>query len=366
MDLSEHSTLRPPNKDCLPFSFTATTTGYYRLWLVNMVLTVLTLGIYSAWAKVRTQKYLLGHTHFAGGRFDYHGKPWAILKGRLIMLAALLAWGLSESMPLLHGLIALLAVIAAPWLTVQAMRFRLANTSWNQMHFRFDGKPARAYLTYAKSWLLLLFTLGLAWPWATLVKRRFLLQHSALGQARLAQQNCAGRLYLAALGGIFGALLYGIVLLLLGWLLQQGVTSSGLADSIRQQWGNHGLQTLFSLLSSAVGMAWLLASAGFWRALMTRALLNHTALMLNGQSQRIEWWISSRILLGLHFSNALALLLSLGLAWPWVRVRTLRAQFSQLALFSQQDLAQLQTSLHELDDARGDELADLLELDLGW
>ena len=30
---------------------------YFRIWIVNLALTILTLGIYSAWAKVRKQRY---------------------------------------------------------------------------------------------------------------------------------------------------------------------------------------------------------------------------------------------------------------------------------------------------------------------
>lgn len=37
----------------IPFRFTGTGSEYFRIWIVNWLLTLLTLGIYSAWAKVR-------------------------------------------------------------------------------------------------------------------------------------------------------------------------------------------------------------------------------------------------------------------------------------------------------------------------
>ncbi|MEM9624119.1 MAG: DUF898 family protein, partial [Pseudomonadota bacterium] len=37
-------------------SFTGDGTEYFRIWIVNLTLTLLTLGIYSAWAKVRTNR----------------------------------------------------------------------------------------------------------------------------------------------------------------------------------------------------------------------------------------------------------------------------------------------------------------------
>ena len=36
--------------------------NYFAIWLVNIFLSVITLGIYSAWAKVRTYRYFYGNT----------------------------------------------------------------------------------------------------------------------------------------------------------------------------------------------------------------------------------------------------------------------------------------------------------------
>src|SRR5881628_3802979 len=74
-----------------PVQFTATTGEYFRIWIVNMALTIVTLGIYSAWAKVRKRRYLYGHTRIAGEGFEYRAKALPILKGRLIALGVLAA-----------------------------------------------------------------------------------------------------------------------------------------------------------------------------------------------------------------------------------------------------------------------------------
>jgi uncharacterized membrane protein YjgN (DUF898 family) len=42
----------------MPFEFRGTGGEYFRIWIVNLLLTILTLGIYSAWAKVRQLRYL--------------------------------------------------------------------------------------------------------------------------------------------------------------------------------------------------------------------------------------------------------------------------------------------------------------------
>ena len=51
------------------FSFTGTGKEYFKIWIVNILLSIVTLGIYSAWAKVRTEKYLHGNTFLNGSSF---------------------------------------------------------------------------------------------------------------------------------------------------------------------------------------------------------------------------------------------------------------------------------------------------------
>ena len=74
----------------IPFKFHGDGGEFFRIWIVNIVLTILTLGIYSAWAKVRTKRYFYGNTELAGDRFDYLGDPLAILRGRIIAIVLLL------------------------------------------------------------------------------------------------------------------------------------------------------------------------------------------------------------------------------------------------------------------------------------
>jgi uncharacterized membrane protein YjgN (DUF898 family) len=72
-------------------SFHGSGREYFRIWIVNLLLSIVTLGIYSAWAKVRRLNYFYRNTRLAGASFDYHASPIAILKGRIA--AALLFGG---------------------------------------------------------------------------------------------------------------------------------------------------------------------------------------------------------------------------------------------------------------------------------
>ncbi|MEX1058239.1 MAG: DUF898 family protein, partial [Natronospirillum sp.] len=54
-------TSRPSLKP-IPVAFNGRGGEYFGIWIVNIALTVLTLGIYSAWAKVRNKRYFYGNT----------------------------------------------------------------------------------------------------------------------------------------------------------------------------------------------------------------------------------------------------------------------------------------------------------------
>jgi len=72
-------------ENCYHLEFSGKTQEYFRIWIGNLFLTVITGGIYAAWAKVRTRRYLNASTCLAGHCFDYVASPTAILKGNLLL-----------------------------------------------------------------------------------------------------------------------------------------------------------------------------------------------------------------------------------------------------------------------------------------
>ncbi|HJU25199.1 MAG TPA: DUF898 family protein, partial [Rhodanobacteraceae bacterium] len=62
-----------------PFQFRGNAGEYFRIWIVNFALGIITLGIYSAWASVRTRRYFYANTWLAGSPFEYSAKPLPIL-----------------------------------------------------------------------------------------------------------------------------------------------------------------------------------------------------------------------------------------------------------------------------------------------
>ena len=112
---------------------------YFAIWLVNALLTIVTLGIYSAWATVRRRRYFYGNTELDGDRFDYHAQPLQILKGRLLVIGGLIVFYILLAVTPLLGLLALLVLLALlPWIVIRSWRYNAIMSSYRGVRFNLS------------------------------------------------------------------------------------------------------------------------------------------------------------------------------------------------------------------------------------
>ncbi|MEC8436173.1 MAG: YjgN family protein, partial [SAR324 cluster bacterium] len=180
----------------LPFEFTGKAREFFGIWLSNLLLSILTLGIYSAWAKVRRRRFFLGHTLIGGHRFDYHADPKVILKGRAIVVSVLVVMSLvSELSTVLSGTSLVLLMLALPWLANRSLRFNARMTSFRNVRFDFSGTYGKSLLAFVLFPLLGLLSLGLLQPFATRYSGRYLAMNYSYGEAKLESDPQLKRLY---------------------------------------------------------------------------------------------------------------------------------------------------------------------------
>ena len=111
---------------------------FFGIWIVNILLSVLTLGIYSAWAKVRTMRYFYGHTRIDGHSFDYLATPMQILKGRILAVIVFLIYSFGSSFfPLVGLLFAVAFIFLMPWIINQGLRFNMRMTRHRNVRFAY-------------------------------------------------------------------------------------------------------------------------------------------------------------------------------------------------------------------------------------
>ena len=62
----------------------------YWIFIKNLLLSIITLGIFRFWGKTRIRRYLWSHTSLAGDRFEYTGTGGELFIGFIIVMVALL------------------------------------------------------------------------------------------------------------------------------------------------------------------------------------------------------------------------------------------------------------------------------------
>ncbi len=362
-----------------PVRFLGTGSEYFRIWIVNLLLTIVTLGIYSAWAKVRRLKYMYRNTQIADSSFDYHGSAIAILKGRLVALVLLIAYNYSFQLSLIAGVVTL-AFLAAifPWLIRQSLRFRARYSSYRGIHFQFVGGLAEIYLIaapliffvvpfallgfYAEDkagppiWFAALF--GVATfiylallPYLHYRFKRYQHGNAFLGSAAARFTATAGNFY-AVYGILFAVSLgIGVVFGILS-AAGAGIFSSGNGASF-------GIGLLVLLIATYA--AYFLLFAAFVVLIQNR-VWNHTTV------GEVSFRSNARVLpmARIYLVNIVLLIVTLGLFTPFAVIRSLKYRLESVTAVTVTGMDQfLGNASVDQVAATGEGAADLFDFDIG-
>jgi uncharacterized membrane protein YjgN (DUF898 family) len=339
-----------------PLQFTGSGGEYFRIWIVNLALTILTLGIYSAWAKVRRKRYFTQHSYLAGHNFDYLANPVNILKGRLIAGGLFLIYVLSSrTMPMLAQALLLALFLATPWIVTRSLQFNAHYTRHRGLAFHFHGTVGEAAKVYIMWGLLSVITLGLAAPYAMYRRTGFYAGNHGFGASRTEFNGrpwAFYKLFLVALALLiipFGLLVVGI-----GGVV--AAKTHGGPEMMKLM----GLVVLAGLLLFYLSLPLVL---GYMRARTASAMFNSTRLgTLEFVSRHGAWR-----LIGVYFANLILIILTLGLFTPWAQVRLARYWLDNLDVIgSEDDLAGFMAAAGEEVNAAGLEMADVFDIDVAF
>ncbi len=436
----------PPAPWARRLTFHGSGAPLFGIFLRNLALSVVTLGIYYFWGKVRARRYILGHAEFEGDRFGYHATGKELLLGWL-KVAGFFAWVyvMQIVIPLLWrnpfaGVVVGLVFYAVflvvyPIAVVGSRRFRLSRTSWRGIRFSFRGRARDFLRLYVGGSMLSVLTLGFFYAYFQNNIRRFLITHSHFGSTRFGYDGRGGDLLglyiLAAV--VYGAALMAVFLIIgfvispffvflfmpvadglpafripitVGLLIAAvAVWSIFLIRRWRGSWRDlpYGARArplvlnLFLAVGSLVGLGGglnLLLSPTFVKGPpypLTQvffALLLAAPLLL-GVSFFWFWFLATRHryywgrttvatarfrstvtaakFYRLFAGDALRLIPTLGLAWPFVVVRHIRFTFANLVLEGPLDIETIHQEA-QAASATGESLGEffgLLDLDLG-
>lgn len=392
-------TPRDGQRTALDIRFTGSGSEYFRIWIVNLLLTLVTLTLYWPFARARRMAYFQNNTLVGGDPLGFHADPWKMFRGYLVMLAlGGFYWVVSHFAPTLAWLAFLVFMLLWPALWRASMQFRLRNTSWRGVRLWFGGDLASAYGA-----LLPLFLPGLAfvlllppvdpdvelppevarrmftvigvvmvasiallpWMWARL--KRY--QH---GGYRFAQERTELRAGTGSFYGLFFKLigLALMVMLVLGVLLSVVLGLSAALWPLLQDLGSGrgpggNWVAVMLVLAGAVALFYVAMPL----VLMPFATSRLQNLVWGGtRSRRVAFrsQLRFRSLLKVTVLNTVLLVLTLGLYWPFAKVRVARLRLEAMSLDVTGDVDEWVASAQaEGSGVLGDAAGDFFGMDLG-
>ncbi len=333
------------------FDFTGRSGEYFRIWVVSLFLSVVTLGIYSAWGKVRKKRYLYAHTELDGTGFEFRATPLAILRGRVIALVLLGGFALgSHVLPLVQLVFIVVLLLLTPWIVVAASRFNARNSAWRNITFGFNGGVGEAAKVFLAFGLLAVVTLGFAYPYARMRRAHFIIEHHRFGETQIRAD--------LSLGGFLLAYLLA-VLMLVGTVVVFVAASVAMVIAARAA-GRNSAAGLASLVPLAAIYLSYIAVFAFLRARIGNLTLSGVVV----GSLRCRSTLRARDLAWLYISNIVAILATVGLATAWVTIRMARYRAKNLYLIGDATPFEFTGSAASQIGATGSEVSDLFDVDV--
>ena len=320
----------------IPFEFRGTGTAYFKIWIVNIILSILTLGIYSAWAKVRRKQYFYGSMRLKGASFEYLAKPLKILKGRvIIVIMVLISSTVSQLIPIAGPVFTLAFVFVLPWIVVRSLSFNARNSSFRNIRFGFSGSFKDAAMAYIVWPPLAFLTLGLLFPAAYYRQKKFIVENSSYGTTRFS--------FSATSKDYYGVYLKVLLPILLGIV--------AIAASVFVYWP----------IAPLPGLVLYLYLFAFFSVKTTNLLFNSSRLAGHRFSANLKVWD----LIVIVATNSVAIALTLGLFYPWAKVRGFRYKMENLTLIAAGELESFLAGEEKQVSAFADEFSDFFDLDFG-
>ncbi|WP_280153134.1 YjgN family protein [Piscinibacter sp. XHJ-5] len=378
-----------PREHRLDFRFTGSGSEYFRIWIVNLLLTIVTLGVYYPWAKVRRLRYFYGNTLVGGQPLDFHGNPMTMLRGYVLIAVMGVLYSVAGRFSAVAGLVAFI-ILAAIWpaLLRSSMQFRLANTSWRGLRFRFVGSLGDAYAAFLPAFvpgiaivaalaavsdpeqppawyaalmgIVSLVALAFA-PWLWWKLKKYQHDHYALGPWRTRLTASCGSFYLVFLktagAALAAGLLVGVVVSVVAVL---GIVGSSLGGSGRSS--PLVAMVIGLVLAFTTLLAMQLVPRPYFTSRMQNLLWSRTGNEAMRFGSQLRFWP----LFGLTLKNWLLVALTLGLYWPFAAVASQRMRIEAVSVTALVDPDDLIDQARGAEgEAAGDAAGDLFGLDIG-
>lgn len=344
---------RPIPKKTFRFTFHGTGSDLFGIFIMNLFKMICTLGVYFFWGKVRTRQFIWGQTEFASDRFGYHGTGRELLFGWLkavLLFGGIVALQIAAELGehQFFGALALWIGLAflVPVAQIGAFRYRLSRSSWRGIRFSFNGELQPFLLLSIRGLVLTALTLGVFYPFYECESRAYLINHCRFGSSAFEFNGKPKDLFWMYVKHGLAVTVGVVVLALFTFTGRDLISAQDDAGAIL----GFGMFIPFVLLLVVVLLSVAVRRRMFY--------WSHTSF----GGARFNTTVTMGNLFSLYLSNLLLLLFSLGLAFPWVTVRSRQYDCEHLRLTGALDVDAIQQDARNAT-AVGEELSGFLDVD---
>ncbi|UZP66417.1 YjgN family protein [Desulfovibrio mangrovi] len=322
--------------------FTGSGWELFKIWIVNFLLTILTLGIYHFWAKVRVRKYLWAHTVVEGEPLEYTGTGKELFFGFLIVVGVFILYMVAQVLlERIHpGLSALAVLVLMPfWFfaTYRAIRYRLTRTRWRGIRFNLSGSAWKYMFVAMGQALLNLITLMLWYPKSRAVISNRIVNNMWYGKRRFWFTGKAKPLYISFLVAVLGVAAFGAA----GFILSDLPAALSLLNGNP---GEDAAKAFGKAMLVFYGMVFLGSMFSYW---FFGVYIRWQVANTRFPDIRLRSVVTGRGLLWLQLSNLLLLICTLGLATPWLVTRAMRYYLNTMEVEGSLDYVHLEQDAQE-------------------
>ncbi len=350
----------------------------YKIFIPNLIFTILTLGIFRFWARTRNRRYIFSRMKILGDGFEYTGTGGELFKGFLIVFVLIiLPFGIIpgyyaqtiaitdfETAQAISSAQGIFFFLLFPVATYRAHRYLLSRTTWRGVRFALTGKTFGYWWRWLVCMILMPITLGLVYPKMQVVLRSYMINNVRFGDQEFNFKTYAGYLYPSFILMLFSAvaffIIYGfaVVTLTSGTFLSTLVLFNGGELTLKDHLDTPMITALIvsGMLSILFGFCLFTAVTSIYARKVFNHFVSATSLGESEFRADIDYWTFAQF----HFVNMLLSVLSLGLAYPIVACRYMGFLAENVEGFN---IENIQKTLHiERDDLKtGEGLADALD-----
>ncbi|MBI5098810.1 MAG: DUF898 domain-containing protein [Nitrospirae bacterium] len=336
--------------------FTGSANEYFKIWIVNTFLTIITLGIYAAWAKVRNRQYIYKNTLLDDQPFEYTANPVAILKGNLIVASGAIIYFLTYFYkPMYSAIVVGLFYLILPFLIFKSLKFIAHNSAYRNIRFRFLGNMKESYRIYIFYPILILFTLGLIIPYWAFKKKEYFFNNFAFGATANSFNGKAKRFYKIYLSAF---VIFIISILILGFifftvLIKSGLTSADVSNKS------------FIMKNVIIAYALMIVVVTYFQQFIYARITNYCWEHSNLGSLRFRSTLKAGTLFFIRITNILAIILSIGLLIPWAKIRKTRYILNNITIMSEKELDDFKAFIESDVSAYGVSATEAFDFDIG-